>query len=64
MESLSDLDNTSKAHHTKRIVEARARLEEASEKARRFDRELASIQQQMTAIERELADCREAMLLP
>jgi len=61
---LSDLDNTSKAHHTKRIAEARARLDEATEKSRRFEQELASIQQQMTAIERELAECRERMLLP
>jgi len=61
---LSTLDATSKAHHAKRIAEARARLDEASEKSRRFERELASIQQQMTAIERELAECRERMLLP
>ena len=64
MESLSDLDNTSKAHHTKRIAEARARLDEATEKSRRFERELASIQQQMTAIEQELATCQKAMLEP
>jgi len=61
---ISTLDELSRAHHTKRCQEARARLEEASEKARRFDRELASIEQQTTAIERELAECREAMLLP
>lgn len=64
MKSLSTLDNTSRAHHTKRIAEARARLDEATEKSRRFERELASIEQQTTAIERELAECRERMLLP
>ena len=61
---ISTLDALSKAHHTKRIVEARARLEEASEKARRFESELGTIQQAIESIEKELADCREAMLLP
>ena len=61
---ISTLDALSKAHHTKRIVEARARLEEASEKARRFESELGTIQQAIESIEAELADCRERMLLP
>jgi chromosome segregation ATPase len=64
MKSLSTLDNTSRAHHTKRCQEARARLEEASEKARRFESELGTIQQAIESIEAELADCRERMLMP
>ena len=64
MKSLSTLDATSRAHHTKRIAEARARHDEATEKSRRFERELASIEQQTTAIERELAECQKAMLEP
>jgi len=61
---LSTLDATSKAHHAKRIAEARQRLDEATEKSRRFERELASIQQAIESIEAELADCHERMLLP
>ena len=64
MAKLSDLDATTRAHHAKRIAEARQRLNEQTEKARRFDRELASIQQAIESTEAELADCRERMLQP
>ena len=61
---LSDLDALSRAHHLKREREARQRLEEQTEKSRRFRSELVNIEQQTTAIERELADAQERMLEP